>query len=115
MATTGRTCQVALAVALGAIAWIAACDGEPVVAPSAPVAPSGSTTLLAAARASDRESLVAHYEATDGPNWDNNDNWLTDAPLRDWHGVVTDSLGRVRWLTLSDNGLKGPIVRHWAT
>ena len=108
---TRRRCPVALAVALGAIAWIAACDGEPVVAPSAPVAPvSESTTLLSAARAGDRESLIAHYEATDGPNWDNNDNWLTDAPLTDWHGVVTDSLGRVRWLTLSDNGLKGSIV-----
>ena len=111
MASARRSCPVALVVALGAIAWIAACDGEPVVAPWAPVTPvSESTTLLSAARASDRESLIAHYEATDGPNWDNNDNWLTDAPLRDWHGVVTDSLGRVRWLTLSDNGLKGPIV-----
>ena len=29
----------------------------------------------------DRAALVALYEATDGPNWVNNTNWLTDAPL----------------------------------
>ena len=29
----------------------------------------------------DREILVALYNATDGPNWIDSDNWLTDAPL----------------------------------
>ena len=108
---TRRWCPVALAVALGAIAWIAACDGEPVVAPSAAVAPAlESTALLSAARASDREALVAFYNATDGANWERSDNWLTDAAVDEWYGVVADSLGRVRWLTLSANGLQGPIV-----
>ena len=108
---TGRKCAVALTVALGAIAWIAACDGEPVVAPSAAVAPaSESTALLSAARASDRDGLIALYNATDGANWERSDNWLTDAAVDEWYGVVADSLGRVRWLTLSANGLRGPIV-----
>ena len=29
----------------------------------------------------DRAALVALYEATGGPNWRNNTNWLTDAPM----------------------------------
>ena len=43
----------------------------------------------------DRGALVALYNATDGPNWVNNENWLTDAPLGEWYGVDTDAAGRV--------------------
>ena len=53
--------------------------------------------------------LTALYEATDGPNWTNSQNWLTDAPLDDWHGVDVDGEGRVDYLDLSDNGLTGSI------
>ena len=35
----------------------------------------------------DRAALIALYEATDGPNWVDAENWLTDAPLGDWYGV----------------------------
>ena len=49
----------------------------------------------------DRAALVALYEATDGPNWVNDDNWLTDAPLGEWYGVGTDGAGRVVSLDLS--------------
>ena len=35
----------------------------------------------------DRASLTALYNATDGPNWGDNTNWLTDAPLSEWAGV----------------------------
>ena len=38
-------------------------------------------------RAKDEAALVALYNATDGPNWTDNTNWLTDAPLSDWAGV----------------------------
>ena len=48
--------------------------------------------------ASDRDALVAFYDATDGPNWRNSANWLTDAPIEEWHGVSTDSAGRVTGL-----------------
>ena len=58
---------------------------------------------------SDREALVALFEATDGPYWDDNDNWLTDEPLEDWHGVDTDAYGRVNKLNLYDNDLSGQI------
>ena len=68
----------------------------------------------------DRAALVALYIATNGPNWVNNDGWLTDAPLRDWYGVDTDSSGRVVRLDLIgqwdfearlyvSHGLRGPI------
>ena len=57
----------------------------------------------------DRAALVALYNATDGPNWVNNDNWLTDAPLGDWNGVRTDDFGRVVYLALALNNLSGPI------
>ena len=48
----------------------------------------------------DRAALVALYEATDGPNWIDNTNWLTDAPLGEWYGVATDASGRVVVLDL---------------
>ena len=57
----------------------------------------------------DRAALVALYNATDGPNWVNSENWLTDAPLRDWYGVSTDVSGRVVQLRLTRNHLSGPI------
>ena len=43
----------------------------------------------------DRDALVSLYNATDGPNWANNTNWLTDEPLESWYGVETDDGGRV--------------------
>ena len=68
----------------------------------------------------DRAALVALYEATDGPNWVNSENWLTDAPLGDWYGLHTDGSGRVVELDLAgewdrdkrewvSHGLSGPI------
>ena len=59
--------------------------------------------------ADDRAALTALYNATDGPNWKSNRNWLTDAPLGEWEGVTTDESGRVTGLDLSDNGLNGEI------
>ena len=59
--------------------------------------------------AADRNALRTLYEATDGPNWTNNSNWLTDAPLGDWHGVTTDDAGRVVQLSLEVNNLHGSI------
>ena len=49
----------------------------------------------------DRAALVALYEATNGPNWVDDTNWLTDAPLGEWYGVHTDHFGRVVRLDLA--------------
>ena len=77
---------------------------------------SGQGTAEVTVADLDRAALVALYEATDGPNWVNSENWLTDAPLREWYGVDTDGSGRVVRLDLSGtwegripHGLTGPI------
>lgn len=57
----------------------------------------------------DRAALVALYNATEGPDWDNDDNWLSDKPVGEWHGVTTGDSGRVVELRLVDNRLNGPI------
>ena len=49
----------------------------------------------------DRDALVALYNAADGDNWVNKDNWLSDRPLGGWHGVRTDGNGPVTGLYLS--------------
>ena len=59
--------------------------------------------------ATDRAALVALYDATDGADWTDNTNWLSDGPLDDWYGVTTDANGRVTTLDLSDNQLSGSI------
>ena len=55
----------------------------------------------------ERSALVALYIATDGPNWNDNTNWLSDAPLRNWHGVTIGADGRVTYLILTRNRLSG--------
>ena len=57
----------------------------------------------------DRDALIAFYHATDGPNWTNNTNWLSDEPLGEWYGVDTDTDGKVTTLQLGDNNLVGTI------
>ena len=57
-----------------------------------------------------RAVLVTLYHATDGPNWNNNTNWLSDAPLGEWYGVTTDDVGRVVKLDLSENQLSGQFL-----
>ena len=64
--------------------------------------------------AGDRAALVALYNATDGANWTNNTNWLTDAPLYQWHGVSAGANGRVMLLYLGSNQLSGQIPAELA-
>ena len=67
------------------------------------------TRAPAAALTADRAALVALYHATDGANWTYQTNWLSEAPLGDWHGVVTDTSGRVVELRLPANRLAGEL------
>lgn len=84
------------------------------------VAPGVATITVTAARTKgtaeitvvpdpDRAALSALYVQADGMSWSNHDNWLTDAPLGDWHGVVTDDSHRVITLNLEANELSGRI------
>ena len=54
-------------------------------------------------------ALHALYNATDGANWINSGNWLSDAALSDWHGIKTDDEGRVTEIYLIGNNLEGEI------
>ena len=69
-------------------------------------------TGVECAPSSDRDLLVALYDATNGANWANAENWLTDAPLGEWHGVHTEAAGRVVGLDLGRNNLTGSIPRE---
>ena len=99
-ATTAAWHTPARGVVILAVVVVAACDESVVAPPAAVVAASPRSALLSPAPASDRDILIALYETTDGPNWLNSDNWLTDAPLGDWYGVDTDASGRVVRLDL---------------
>ena len=70
---------------------------------------SKSGPVCQPAHAGDRAAPMALYNAADGPNWINNANWLSDAPLDTWYGVATDDSGRVSELSLSENRLSGQI------
>ena len=75
--------------------------------PTATATPTATPTPAQSGR--DRAALVALYHNTDGPNWDDNTNWLTGRPIGEWHGVTTDSNGRVIRLELGRNNLMGRI------
>ena len=65
-----------------------------------PFCPSGQTTAEPASPETDRAALVALYNATGGPKWMSNNNWLRDVPIGEWSGVITDDNGRVTELYL---------------
>ena len=57
---------------------------------------------------SERDALVAFYNATDGPNWANNENWLSAADVDDWAGVQTVG-GKVIVLNQNFQNLNGQL------
>ena len=57
--------------------------------------------------ASDQAVLSDLFKATGGEEWIESVGWLDGPALEEWHGVWSDSLGRVTALDLSDNGLSG--------
>jgi Leucine-rich repeat (LRR) protein len=57
----------------------------------------------------DSLALVSLYNSTDGANWSNNNNWLTNN-VSTWYGVTVDATGRVTRLNLNNNKLRGIIA-----
>ncbi|MXZ74311.1 MAG: hypothetical protein F4Z03_04250, partial [Gemmatimonadetes bacterium] len=57
----------------------------------------------------DREVLSILYQATNGDEWTNNENWLSNGPLSDWYGVIASASGEVVRLELPRNNLQGPL------
>lgn len=57
---------------------------------------------------SDREILIALYNATNGDNWTENTNWCSDKPVNEWYGIGVDEMtGKINSISLSWNNLTG--------
>ena len=78
-------------------------DATPIRQQAPTVAPTPAPMLT------DREILEVFYNATDGPNWANNENWLSDKPVGEWFGVTANGGGNLTELALSGNGLQGEL------
>ena len=76
-----------------------------VTTPAAPADPASAQNSVA----TDTAALTALYNATNGANWTDNTNWGIAPALSTWHGVTTDSDGRVTELELDGNGLSGTL------
>jgi len=72
------------------------------------VAYSQNKILVAGAPVSERDALIAIYESTNGDNWTNNSNWLSNRPIKEWHGVTVEN-GHVAELSLLKNNLIGKL------
>ncbi len=65
---------------------------------------------------SDYEALIALYNSTGGSGWTNNTNWDSAQSLDMWYGVRVDGVdGRVVWLELPENNLRGTVPVQLAT
>ena len=84
----------------------------PNVSPAPRMAHRIGTAQPAPQTQSDEDILRILYEATNGDDWENNENWMSDKPLNEWRGVSTDDNGRVTELSLWGNRLSGPIPRE---
>ena len=81
--------------------WYSCLHGRPIPGYAPPPLPSAGPES--------REALAALYDATNGPGWTNNANWLSEASLDQWYGVSVDCDGSVTGLSLYENQLQGSI------
>ena len=75
-----------------------------------PVRQADMTALLSPEQTSaetDKEALLALFEATRGDTWDSSGTWAGLAPIGEWQGVMVDDAGRVVGLNLF--GLTGEL------
>ena len=66
-----------------------------------------STPRPTATHEPERAALVSFYYAMNGANWRNQRNWLSNNPIREWHGVTANNSGIVRGIWLANNDLSG--------
>ncbi len=52
--------------------------------------------------------LVSVYKSTDGPNWINSTNWLSNLPVSEWHGITVQDSSVIS-IELSRNHLSGQL------
>ena len=87
----------------------------PLVVPATPSTsgPTPDVEITNTSIEAEREALVALYNATDGPRWRTDvDHWLSDAPLGEWVGVITNREGHVLRLELSQSSLSGELPKE---
>ena len=79
-----RLQMLGIALALMQPVLLAACGSEQAPSTSTGANPTATTAERDAPTSAetDREALVALYNSTDGPNWDDAQNWLSDRPLQ---------------------------------
>jgi len=73
---------------------------------------SNTQLLLAQVPQSERDALIALYNATDGDNWTTNTYWNTDESVANWYGVTVENIDgadHVTKLYLYDKNLNGYI------
>ena len=94
-------------------------EGNPLLLPSCAAT---AVALNSLAIAQDRAALIALYNALGGSDWPEQEGWLTQNPIDQWHGVVVatehdpnhpNRTGRVISLDLSDN-LPQESLLDWA-
>ena len=100
---------MSVVLTLALTAALAACGSDEPSSGTASTATDAPGPAASGSAETDREALVALYNATNGENWTISDKWLSDAPLGEWHGVTTNDDGRVVELDLSFNDLSGEI------
>ncbi|CAN0421835.1 unnamed protein product, partial [Pylaiella littoralis] len=71
-----------------------------------------SYQVLSTMASTDRDALVALYNATDGANWHQSTNWNIGDDLSLWHGIKVNDDGRVVELDLISNNLQGAIPKE---
>ncbi len=57
---------------------------------------------------SDCEALKSFYLATNGDHWENNKNWISNQPVKNWYGIQVKN-NRVTEIRLPFNQLRGSI------
>ena len=83
----------------------------PSAPPSISSSPSTSSLPTSMDYATEREILMKLYDATNGDEWHNNDNWNTRTPLCNWFGVSCDENTTVlHSLMLQNNNLNGKMI-----
>ena len=60
-------------------------------------------------RTADRDVLVALYNKTGGPEWNKRENWLSEASLNTWYGILTDPEGYVTEIFMPWNNMTDSI------
>lgn len=70
-----------------------------------------SLSLCAEPSSSEREALIALYNATDGDNWNIKHYWKSSVSICEWYGVYCKD-DKVLDISLSRNNLKGSIPKE---